>query len=947
MTSEFRVEIIRSILKDRADKGRAKLSSIGGAVGLCEYIGVDPRRGISENEKASRRSQYGCNVTKKSKPPSYACLLADAFKDTIILMLIGATILSLIVAYFHETSINSYAEAIAILLSILLVTNVSAATDWSKQHQFSKISALVDDISVRGIRDGSLVDIKVSDIVVGDILNVEVGDIICADGLLINGDCVSMDESSLTGETRLVPKSVDSDPFVLSGTRVMQGSGRFIVLAVGEHSEAGQISKLVNTASTPTRSVLGTKLDKIVNVIGKLGLVVATLCFIVMVVRFVISTYWLRDSAWDKEHLNVLLGFFMTSVTILVVAIPEGLPLAVTLSLAFAVRRMYMDNNLVKYLDACETMGSATVICSDKTGTLTLNKMTVVKHSFSSDLANLPDKVKELIVASIAVNSTADIQWDGSSWVPKGSKTEAALLVFITERMRADYQILRNTLVKTKFIPFSSQAKQSIAVTDLHVFVKGASEVVLDNCTGESTANGVSAITAERRDQLNSIINEWAKQSLRTICLAYKDKSADESYDDLVLLGILGIADPVRSEVPAAIAQCRKAGVDVCMVTGDNIDTAIAIAKQCNILRPSDLQADGVTPLPGTALTGPEFRNLVTDTLTGEVMQDRFNTVTLSLRVLARSSPTDKFVLVSGLMAKGEVVAVTGDGTNDAPALKKADVGFAMGIAGTQVAKDAADVIVLDDNFTSIVTACKWGRNVHDAIAKFLQFQLTVNLVAITLAVVGSFAVSESPLKSVQMLWVNLIMDSLASLALATESPSDDQLNRPPYSKHRSIVSLTMLWTILGQSLFQISALVPIFFIYHEDNRDDTLTFNTFVFLQLFNQVNCRKVHHELNPFKSIFTNRLFVIIWLLEIIGQVVIVEFGSYWFRTGNGLGMQGWLMSVGIGLLSLPVQLVIIYLARSTLSRTSELRDGLKATPSFRRNHTREQRDLEMFA
>jgi P-type Ca2+ transporter type 2B len=379
----------------------------------------------------------------------------------------------------------------------------------------------------------------------------------------------------------------------------------------------------------------------------------------------------------------------------------------------------------------------------------------------------------------------------------------------------------------------------------------------------------------------------------------------------MCFLGIFGIEDPVRPQVPTAIDACRKAGIEVCMVTGDNIDTAVSIAKQCNILRLEDFDSSGVV-LPGCAMTGPEFRKQVTDS-DGVFHQSKFDKIATYLKVLARSTPDDKHTLVSGYMAGSAVVAVTGDGTNDAPALKKADVGFAMGIAGTQVAKDAADIILMDDNFSSIVTACNWGRNVHDSIAKFVQFQLTVNLVAMTISVIGASVKSESPLKAVQMLWVNLIMDSLAALSLGTESPNKSQMTRPPYAKDRSIISTVMIWNILGQAVFQIGVLVAIILLEEEYSVEDVFLFNTFVFMQLFNQLNSRKVFHEMNVFEGLFSNWIFIAIWLIEILFQYLIIQHGGSYFQTGKGLKLSEWALSVALGLLAFPAQFIIVSLAK----------------------------------
>ena len=1066
---------LKFLIRDRDSDSLSRIAEVGGVAEIGRKLHVETSTGIlsSREDMKTRTTLFGVNFVPPPKPRSYFSFLKDAFGDlTILILCVSALVdLGIAIGYAHTTS--SFAESAAILISIVVVTNVAASNDYRKQSQFRKLNAVVDNMEVLAVRDGRKVSIPTNDIVVGDIVSLSVGDIICADGLLIDGHGVQTDESSLTGETKSIKKSVAANPFLLSGTKVMEGTGSFLVIAVGENSEAGQIRMIVQGGRKDSKnderddsetaeigevkSVLTNKLDSLATNIGKAGTVVAVVCFLVMMIRFCVTRFALVDPEtecaviggafcadqavldlnsgaawplcssgltccvdtasgaailgspcpWLKTHIGDFIGFFITSVTILVVAVPEGLPLAVTLALAFSVIKMQSDNNLVKHLDACETMGSATTVCSDKTGTLTKNRMTVMRafvggESFKpagampvgvsvlgfvetdwNDFEAESDGQKKipkyavrgsvvaggvlrLLAEGISINSTGDIRWDAKTklWEQIGNKTECALLQFVSN-LGFSYADQRQELTeKIVFsVPFNSTKKRStLVVRDgdmcFNVHVKGASEMVLDLCTSIMTRSGdVRSLTPDDTVTIQRKISEYASLAMRTICVAYKpvasgehdweqlsDPADESSYlaceSGLVLLAIVGIEDPLRDEVPAAILKCRAAGVDVRMVTGDNLDTAIAIAKGCGILRSSDLDSSG-NPKTNCAMTGPDFRKRVI-LANGKIDQAEFDLIWPSLRVLARSSPTDKFTLVSGLgdselfaSERGrrlrvypdrQVVAVTGDGTNDAPALKKADVGFAMGITGTAVAKEAADIILLDDNFSSIVKAIMWGRNVHEGIAKFLQFQLTINIVALVLAVEGSLMSSESPLKAVQMLWVNLIMDSLASLALATEMPTEEHLQRPPIGRNKSMISTIMTWNIVGHVAYQLTVLNVIYFAgpsifgfesgtgqghAAKPSQHNTLLFNTFVLIQLFNQINSRKLHHEVNLFKGLFSSRIFMAIFFVEFGVQAIIVQFGDVWFHT-SPLSYVGWLVGIACGLLVFPVQWIIVWMA-----------------------------------
>merc|ERR1719150_1188820 len=853
---------------------------------------------------------------------------------------------------------------------------------------------------------------------------VKYGDLLPADGLILQSNDLKIDESSLTGESDQVKKGVTVDPMVLSGTHVMEGSGKVLVTAVGVNSQAGIIFTLLGAAevveekemqqkmrdleegvgnahpnhalanssqtkggsSSPPqsehgdggddeeKSVLQAKLTNLAINIGYGGMAISFVTVLILFIRFSIDNFYTEGKEWNWSFLGNYVNFIIIGVTVLVVAVPEGLPLAVTLSLAYSVKKMMSDNNLVRHLDACETMGNATTICSDKTGTLTTNRMTVVqayicaKH-YQPGRADLPKihdlaaNVRVLVTQGISVNSSysSDVQPpEQSGGLPTqiGNKTECALLGFVMD-LGVDYQKMRRDMPDTRFkkvYTFNSARKSMSTIIPLdtggfRVYTKGASEIVMKKCSFLLAENGrVDSFTAQHQDRLvQTVIEPMAKDGLRTISLAYRDfvptkaeknqvhydSSTEPNFEamgednviaNMTCVCIVGIEDPVRPEVPASIKQCQRAGITVRMVTGDNINTARAIATKCGIVS----SGDGYL-----VMEGKEFNKRVRDPHTGEVRQDLLDKIWPRLRVLARSQPIDKYTLVKGIIdsnisAGREVVAVTGDGTNDAPALKKADVGFAMGIAGTDVAKEASDIILTDDNFTSIVKAVMWGRNVYDSIAKFLQFQLTVNVVAVVVAFIGSCAIQDSPLKAVQMLWVNLIMDTLASLALATELPTPELLLRKPYGRTSPLISATMAKNILGQALYQLTVVFGILFygekLFDIDSgrgaelRDPpsvhfTMVFNTFVMMTLFNEINARKIHGQRNVFIGLFTNPIYYTIWIATFIGQIVIIQFGGIAFST-RPLNLEQWIWCIFFGLGTLVWQQIITTIPNSCI-------------------------------
>uniref|UniRef100_A0A8C6L1P2 Calcium-transporting ATPase n=1 Tax=Nothobranchius furzeri TaxID=105023 RepID=A0A8C6L1P2_NOTFU len=902
-------------------------------------------------------------------------------------------------------------EGAAILLSVVCVVLVTAFNDWSKEKQFRGLQSRIEqEQKFQVVRGSQVIQLPVADIVVGDIAQIKYGDLLPADGVLIQGNDLKIDESSLTGESDHVKKSADKDPMLLSGTHVMEGSGRMVVTAVGVNSQTGIIFTLLGasteeeekkekkegavedghqntgkmqdgnlennqikvkkqdgaaamemqplksaeggeadekekkkvSAPKKEKSVLQGKLTKLAVQIGKAGLIMSAITVIILVLYFCIDNFVMNKRPWKQEctpiYVQYFVKFFIIGVTVLVVAVPEGLPLAVTISLAYSVKKMMKDNNLVRHLDACETMGNATAICSDKTGTLTTNRMTAVQcyvgdvhYKKIPDPGVLPPKSLDLLYYAISLNSayTSKIlppDKDGSLPKQVGNKTECGLLGLVLE-LKRDYQTIRNQIPEEKLYKvytFNSVRKSMSTVIKLpdgsfRMYSKGASEIILKKCN--QILNEVGEPRAfrprDKDEMVKKVIEPMACDGLRTICVAYRDfpRNPEPNWDDennilndLTAICIVGIEDPVRPEVPDAIQKCQRAGITVRMVTGDNINTARAIAIKCGIIHPGE---------DFLCIDGKEFNRRIRNEK-GEVEQERIDKVWPKLRVLARSSPTDKHTLVKGIIDstmvdQRQVVAVTGDGTNDGPALKKADVGFAMGIAGTDVAKEASDIILTDDNFSSIVKAVMWGRNVYDSISKFLQFQLTVNVVAVIVAFTGACITQDSPLKAVQMLWVNLIMDTFASLALATEPPTESLLRRKPYGRNKPLISSTMTKNILGHAVYQLVLIFTLLFVGEQmfdidsgrnaplhapPSEHYTIIFNTFVMMQLFNEINARKIHGERNVFDGIFGNPIFCSIVLGTFVVQVIIVQFGGKPFSC-HPLSLEQWMWCVFIGL------------------------------------------------
>ncbi|KAI9217488.1 hypothetical protein BC828DRAFT_391053 [Blastocladiella britannica] len=1108
---------------------------------------VSSGREFTLEEMRAREHFYGVNRLPEVKSKTIFELMWDAMQDKTLIFLTCAAIVSLGIGLYEDFGMShpndpatgqpepkiKWVEGVAIIVAVMIVVMVTSVNDWQKERQFRSLEKKADDRVVKVIRHGAPSLLSVYDLLVGDVLSIEPGDVLPADAVLLEGHGVKCDESGATGESDALSKTDEGDAFLLSGSRVLEGTGKCIVVSVGPYSFHGRTMMLMRTETVETP--LQIKLNVLAEEIAKLGGAASLLMFIVLISKYLITAG--ISGAFVSGHPNQqsapeivenVTQILITTITVLVVAVPEGLPLAVTLSLAFATKKMLADMNLVRVLAACEVMGNATTICSDKTGTLTQNRMTAVKAHFGHrdghalktppgsptklSTAGSPSKkspsyigemtcpedaarLKSLIGGdeglwsaindNIAINSSAfEVVPDSASAAPTeatdkrqskatpevppvdattgakiefvGSKTETALLD-MQHRAGVDYASIRSSAKVVHVYPFSSATKFMATLVELpgspasagsaeaeassstsapvpmgaesaaapgellRLHVKGAPEMILAHCSSVYVpGKGVQPMTPERARGLAETVSRFASGALRTLALAYVDVRRDFLPEDvataqqpllpagvslggvfsaavslesglnssrahsandittrspsaagsaahrpggaaalevpsplrqgvgrsvpeitlaagsssrsdgptarfseppspilgandpraehtlqwagqsgsnapgLVLVGIVGIEDPVRPGVPEAVETCQRAGIFVRMVTGDNIATARAIAIKCGIYQQG-----------GVVMEGKHFRKLSPDAMDNIIPR---------LQVLARSSPADKQLLVERLKGMGETVAVTGDGTNDGPALKLADVGFSMGIAGTEVAKEASSIILMDDNFASIVKAVLWGRAVNDSVRKFLQFQLTVNLTAVVVTFVSAVSSStqESVLTAVQLLWVNLIMDALAALALATEPPTKELLERHPDSKRAPLITYHMWKMVIGQALFQITVNLLALYIGPQiyglqSNSLRTVVFNSFIFLQVFNEINCRRLDSRLNVFSGIQNNMYFCVIMVITVVLQVVIVEFGGSAFQTTRLTGVE-WAVSIAIGFMSIPVGVII---------------------------------------
>ncbi|KAH1047870.1 hypothetical protein J1N35_038654 [Gossypium stocksii] len=919
------------------DHKLSALEQYGGVKGLSGLLRTNLEKGIDEDEAdlLNRRNAFGSNTYPRKKGRSFWMFLWEAWQDLTLIILIIAAAVSLGLGIRTEGLKEGWYDGGSIFFAVFLVILVTATSDYRQSLQFQNLNEEKRNIQLEVVRGGRTVKVSIYDLVVGDVVPLKIGDQVPADGVLIAGHSLAIDESSMTGESKIVHKN-QNDPFLMSGCKVADGFGTMLVTGVGINTEWGLLMASISE-DTGEETPLQVRLNGVATFIGIVGLSVAVSVLAILLARYFTgntedpdgATQFIKGRTKFDDAFNDVVKIFTIAVTIVVVAVPEGLPLAVTLTLAYSMRKMMADKALVRRLSACETMGSATTICSDKTGTLTLNEMTVVeafvgkkKINPPADSSQLHLSVVSLLSEGVAQSTTGNVfvSKDGDDVEISGSPTEKAILSWAIE-LGMKFDAIRSESTILHVFPFNSEKKRGgVALrrsdAEVHIHWKGAAEIVLAACSGYLDSNGCLQSMNEDKEFFEAAIDEMAANCLRCIALAYrlceqeKVPSNEESFDDwvlpednLVLLAIVGIKDPCRPGVKDAVKICTDAGVKVRMVTGDNIQTAQAIALECGILS----SAQDVTE--PTIIEGRVFRALT---------EKEREQVARKIMVMGRSSPNDKLLLVQALRKGGDVVAVTGDGTNDAPALHEADIGLSMGIQGTEVAKESSDIIILDDNFASVVKVVRWGRSVYANIQKFIQFQLTVNVAALVINVVAAISSGDVPLNSVQLLWVNLIMDTLGALALATEPPTDNLMHRSPVGRREPLITNIMWRNLLIQALYQVTVLLVLNFrgmtilqLEDDGNREhaykvkNSLIFNAFVMCQIFNEFNARKPE-EINCFKGVTKNYLFMGIIGFTFILQIIIIEFLGKFTSTVR-LDWQLWLVSLGIGIISWPLAIV----------------------------------------
>lgn len=891
----------------------SQLESMGGVDAIISELKTSKDKGITDLTSVDQRKKdFGANVLPDPPTKSFCRLFLEALSDLMLIILMVSAVVSLVLVLVFppEGEKLGWIDSVSILVAVLIVSLVNAITNYRQQKAFTNINRMKNDNPTPVIRNGERIKLNTTEIVVGDILYLDNGNKVAADGIFISGRELKLNESAVTGE--VLPVSIDEkNPFCCSGCTIENGDGYMVVIAVGPNTQTGLVfAHMAEQDAEEEKSPLEEKLNYLAKIITYIGMVGALLTFIVLVIRFAINR---SKEKWEWKYLSELVQHFIVAVTIFVCAVPEGLPLAVTISLSYSMSRMMKDNNFVRHLNACETMGGASNICSDKTGTLTTNRMTVtqfytgLKDYGVDTLPEFPEDLKKIFGIGISVNTKGSVTKDDNGiLVYDGKSTECALCLYV-ERMGFDYINERKKNPSLELYDFDSDRKRMTTIIkspvnpdEVLISCKGGPDVVLNFCTKYLDSDwSAKPLTQEVRDKINNQLLEYSKQMLRCLLITYRIggdySTAEAAESDLIIIGVAAISDPLRPEVPQAIEDCHTAGVIVRMVTGDNIETAKAIAKQCGILT-----EDGI------CMTGNEFRKTPKLELLEKLPK---------LQVLARSMPMDKFRLVRILKEVGEVVAVTGDGTNDALALKTAHVGLSMGLCGTEIAKEASDICILDDNFKSILMAILWGRCVFDNVRRFLQFQLTVNVSALVISFLGSCVWEESPLKPIQLLWVNLIMDTFGALALATERPRNYLLHRPPYGKKVQLLNGILMTNIAGQSVYQIIVLLIILIagpniwndIQQHTTQHYTLLFNAFVYCQVFNLLNSRIVAKAQKFFDGMFSNPLFIIIFIGVAGVQAIIVEFGKKVFQTHH-LTWIHWLSSLAFGAGSLLIGLFL---------------------------------------
>ena len=854
-------------------------------------IDKNKRIGLTDEQVKQSREQHGKNVLTPPQRTSLWKLYLDKYRDPIIQILLVAAFVSLILAFIEK----NFMETIGIFVAVFLATTVGFYFERDAAKKFNLLTALSEEQPVKVRRNGKVMEIPRHDVVVGDVVLVEVGDEVPADGELIVCNDLQINESALTGEP-VAEKSLEGGGdgayprnVILRSTMVMNGRGEFVVTAVGDATEIGKVAKK-STEQTSVETPLHMQLDKLAKMISRVGSVVSVAAFFIFLIHDILT-----NPAWGgKDYFymaEIVLKYFMMAVTLIVMAVPEGLPMAITLSLALNMRRMLKSNNLVRKLHACETMGAVTVICTDKTGTLTQNKMQV-------SALELKQGDEALLDTAIALNSTAELN-DGK---PIGNPTESALLLWLDAQGK-DYEELRKQVNVLKQLPFSTERKMMATLAEVdgetYLFVKGAPEIVMKKCIIEDRMQRQSA----------EELDEWQHKAMRTLAFAYKkietsimrtsrtstaEVVALLDANDLQLQAIAAIADPIRPDVPAAVQECRHAGIEVKVVTGDTAATALEIGKQIGVFEdePENIGADGsMTSLDQQMITGEQW-----EALSDEEAYERAK----DIRVMSRARPTDKQRLVAMLQKRGEVVAVTGDGTNDAPALHYAHVGLSLG-SGTSVAKEASDMTLLDDSFKSIANAVMWGRSLYRNLQRFLFFQLVVNVAALLLVLGGSVIGTEMPLTVTQILWVNLIMDTFAALALASLPPSHEVMKEKPRKASDFIINKSIGFGILFCGIVFFLVMFALL-VYCErrgkggvDVHELTMFFTTFVMIQFWNLFNAKALMSHHTAFRHFLKDKGMILVLVLVLVGQWIIVTFGDEMFRT-TPLSLHEWLLIIG---------------------------------------------------
>ncbi|KAF9604718.1 hypothetical protein IFM89_009154 [Coptis chinensis] len=924
---EIESEDLASVTRDH---DLAALERLGGVNGLAGVLKTNIENGLDGDDEdiIKRKNTFGSNTYPKKKGRSFWRFLWEAWQDLTLIILMVAAVTSLALGIKTEGIAKGWYDGGSILFAVLLVIVVTATSDYRQSLQFQNLNDEKRNIHMEIIRGGKRVEVSIFDIVVGDVVPLKIGDQVPADGVLILGHSLSIDESSMTGEAKIVHKD-RKDPFLMSGCKVADGYGTMLVTGVGINTEWGLLMASISE-DTGEETPLQVRLNGVATFVGIVGLVVALAVLIVLLVKYFTGSTgkFVKGTTSGSRVVDDVVKIVTIAVTIVVVAVPEGLPLAVTLTLAYSMRKMMADKALVRRLSACETMGSATTICSDKTGTLTLNQMAAVESYIGGKKIDLSDysrllspTASSLLVEGVAQNTTGSVfTSEGGEVEISGSPTEKAILSWGL-KLGMKFGDVRSQSSILHVFPFNSEKKRGgvalrLANSEVHIHWKGAAEIVLASCRSYLDADGsVKPMDEDKVISFKKAVEDMAKRSLRCVALAYRlfdinSVPEDEDQlaqwvlpeDDLVLLAIVGIKDPCRPGVKDAVRLCTNAGVKVRMVTGDNLQTAKAIALECGIL---ESDAEATEP---NLIEGKTFREM--SDFTREEIAEKIS-------VMGRSSPNDKLLLVKALKKRGHVVAVTGDGTNDAPALHEADIGLAMGIAGTEVAKESSDIIILDDNFGSVVKVVRWGRSVYANIQKFIQFQLTVNVAALIINVVSAVNSGDVPLNAVQLLWVNLIMDTLGALALATEPPTDHLMHRPPVGRREPLISNIMWRNLLVQAMYQVTVLLVFNFRGKEilklqnesldraNHVQNTLIFNAFVLCQIFNEFNARKPDQK-NVFRGITKNRLFMGIVAITVVLQVILVQFTKD-FTDTVPLNWWQWLVCIVIGAVSWPLAVV----------------------------------------